>query len=139
MYVALALPAPLLVHEFGLAARLRGLANDLLAKSTVLDRDQVCLDRVVVRLINKARPSHKKEMKDSMNLEQCLELSRRLEVAGFPKSRAWVSSNTNDFAQTSTSSQLHADLQGDFTAAGLKYFTSLRSAMNHMRALGEIP
>lgn len=137
--VALALPAPHLVHPLGLGARLRGLANDLLAKARVLDRDQGCLDRAVARLINKTRPSHKKEMKDSMNLEQCLELSRRLQNAGFPKSRVWVSSNTNDFAQTATSSQLHPDLQGDFTAAGLKYFPSLLVAINYLRAGGEIP
>jgi hypothetical protein len=58
-------------------------------------------------------------------------------MAGFPRSRAWVSSNTNDFAQPN-SSHVHADLQADFTAAGLKYFTSLRTALNHLRAAGEI-
>jgi hypothetical protein len=139
LWVALALPAPHMVHPHGLAARLRSLADSLLAKASVLDRDSACLDRAVQRLINKFRPSHKKEMKDSMNMEQCLELSRRLQNSGFPRSRVWVSSNTNDFAQTATSSHLHADLQGDFATAGLKYFTSLRVAMNHLRAAGEMP
>jgi hypothetical protein len=136
--VALALPAPQPVHPHDLAARLRALADNLLGKAKVLERDQACLDRAVTRLINKTRPSHKKEMKDSMNLEQCLELSRRLQSHGFTKSRVWVSSNTNDFAQESTSSQLHSDLQGDFTATGLKYFTSLRAAFGHLSGLGEI-
>jgi hypothetical protein len=135
--VALALPAPHPVHLHGIATLLRGLADALLAKARVLQRDQVCLDRAVQRLINKDRPSHKKEMKDSMNLEQCLELSRRLHLVGFPKSRVWVSSNTNDFAQPN-SSHIHADLQADFTAAGLKYFTSLHAALGHLRAAGEI-
>jgi hypothetical protein len=135
--VALALPAPHLVHPHGLAALLRGLADGLLVKPLVLERDQACLDRAVYRLINKIRPSHKKEIKDSMNLEQCLELSRRLQVAGFPKSRVWVSSNTNDFAQPK-SSHLHADLQGDFTATGLKYFTSFRTTLGRLRADGEL-
>jgi hypothetical protein len=136
--VALALPAAHMVHPHGLAARLRVLAEGLLAKASVLERDQACLDRAVHRLINKFRPSHKKEMKDSMNMEQCLELSSRLENAGFPRSRVWVRSNTNDFAQTSTSSQLHPDLQGVFTTARLKYYTSLRAALGHLRAAGEI-
>lgn len=136
--VALALPVPARVHPHGIAARLRSLADALLAKASVLQRDQACLDRAIQRLINKDRPSHKKEMKDSLNLEQCLELSRRLHLAGFAKSRVWVSSNTNDFAQTATSAHLHADLQGDFTAVGLKYFTSLRAALGHLRAAGEI-
>jgi hypothetical protein len=135
--VALALPMPFLVHPHGIAALLRRLADSLLAKASVPQRDQACLERAVQRLINKARPSHKKEMKDSMNLEQCLELSRRLHGAGFAKSRVWVSSNTNDFAQTATSSQLHADLQGEFTTAGLQYFTSLRATLGQLRAAGE--
>jgi hypothetical protein len=136
--VALALPMPHLVHPHGIAALLRRLADALLANASVLQRDHACLDRAVKRLINKDRPSHKKEMKDSMNLEQCFEVSRRLQIAGFGKSRVWVSSNTNDFAQTATSSHLHTDLQGDFITAGLKYFTSLRATLGHLRAVGEI-
>ncbi len=136
--MAVALPAPHIVHPLGLAGRLRTLADDLLRKAKVLNRDQACLDRAVARLIHKTRPSHKKEMKDSMNLEQCLELSRRLENAGFPNSRVWVSSNTNDFA-LANSSDLHTDLQGDFTSSGLKYFTSIRAALNQLRAAGELP
>jgi hypothetical protein len=137
--IALALPAPQLVQPLDLAAKLRALANNLLGKAMALERDQACLDRAVTRLINKTRPSHTKEMKDSMNMEQCLELSRRLQQAGFLKSRVWVSSNTRDFADPPTSSQLHGDLQGDFSAAGLQYFTSLRAAVNQLRAAGEIP
>ena len=135
--VTLALPVPYSVHPHGLAAMLRTLADNLLAKARVLDRDQPCLERAVHRLINKVRPSHRKEMKDSMNVEQCLELSRRLQNVGFPRSRVWVSSNTNDFAQPS-SSLVHTDLQGDFALAGLKYYTSLRAALGHLRAAGEI-
>jgi hypothetical protein len=135
--VALALPAPHPVHPYDLAALLRGLADNLLAKAQVLERDQACVDRALHRLINKIRPSHRKEVKDSMNLEQCLELSRRPQAAGFTRSRVWVSSNTNDFAQPN-SSHVHADLQGDFAAAGLKFFTSLRAALGRLRADAEI-
>jgi hypothetical protein len=136
--VAVALPVPHRVHPHGIAALLRGLANALLVKAHVLQRDQACLDRAVQRLIDKNRPSHKKEMKDSMNLEQCLELSGRLQREGFPKSRVWVSSNTNDFADTATSSRLHPDLEKDFATAGLQYFPSLRAAIGHLRAAGEL-
>jgi hypothetical protein len=93
------------------------------------ESDQACVDRALHRLINKIRPSHRKEVKDSMNLEQCLELSRRLQGAGFTRSRVWVSSNTNDFAQPNNS-HLPADLQGDFAAAWLKYFTSFRASLS---------
>jgi hypothetical protein len=135
--VALPLPVPHPVHPYDLATLLRGLADHLLARAQVLERDQACVDRALHRLINKIRPSHRKEVKDSMNLEQCLELSRRLQAVGFTRSRVWISSNTNDFAQPN-SSQVHADLQGDFAAAGLKYFTSLRAALGRLRADAEI-
>src|SRR5262249_51117937 len=104
----------------------------------VLDRDQACLDRAVARLIDKTRPSHKKEMKDSMNLEQCLELSHRLQSGGVVKKRVWGGSNTHDLAQGTESPHPHADLQGDFTAAGLKYFTSLRATLGYLHGKGEI-
>jgi hypothetical protein len=139
LWVGTALPTPAAIHPLGLPARFRRLAEDLLARAQVLDRDQTCLDRAVVRLLAKRRPSHKKEMKDSMNLEQSLELNRQLRNAGFVYSRVFVSSNTNDFAETSTSSRLHVDLQGEFTAASLEYFPSLRATVGSLRARGQLP
>src|SRR5687768_15208476 len=53
--VSLVIPTPFFVQPFGLAGRLRTLANDLLSRAKVLGRDQVCLDRAVFRLINKTR------------------------------------------------------------------------------------
>jgi hypothetical protein len=137
--VAVSIPHPSAIHHLGFASRFRALADELLARSLVLDRAAGCLDRAVIRLITKCRPSHRKEMKDSMNLEQCLELSRQLHHAGFAKSRVFVSSNTNDFADAATTSMVHADLQGDFSAAGLDYYTSFRSAIRQLRLNGEIP
>ncbi len=131
-----ALPQPTEVLPLDMHLKLRQLAEDLLARATVLDRDQQCLERAVVRLIAKRRPSHNKEMKDSMNLEQSLELSRILRAdppLAYPC--VFVSSNTNDFAAPK-SSKLHADLQADFDAASLLYFTSLRAAVGSLRAQG---
>jgi hypothetical protein len=76
--VGTTLPRPTALQPLGLDTAFRKLAKDLLARATVLARDQACLDRAVARLIAKHRPSHKKEMKDSMNLEECLELSGAL-------------------------------------------------------------
>jgi len=134
------LPSPAAVHSRGLSARFRQLAEDLLARAIVLARDPTCLDRAVVRLIAKRRPSHKKEMKDSMNLEQCLELSSQLQNAGFTHARVFVSSNTNDFAEPSTSSfRLHLDLRGEFAAASLEYFPSLWAPVGSLQARGQLP
>jgi hypothetical protein len=115
------------------------LAEELLARATVLDRDQACLDEAVKRLIAKTRPSHNKEMKDSMNLEQVLELSRQLKNQGFSPDRVFISSNTADFAETSSSSKVHPDLEVDFLKAGLKYFTSFRAATGWLRSRGQLP
>ena len=103
--VGTALPSPSAVQPFGLHAQFRRLANELLARAVVLDRDQTSLDRAIARLIAKRRPSHKKEIKDSMNLEQSLELCSQLRIAGFTRPVVFISSNTNDFAAGSTSSR----------------------------------
>ena len=84
--------------------------------------------------VAKKRPSHKKEIKDSMSLE----LSRRLENAAFAPARVFVSSNTNDFAASTTSSFVHPDIQDEFAAVGLEYFTSLRAALG-IQAQGRLP
>jgi len=117
--VGIVLPAARSVVPVGLHAAARTLAEGLLARAIVLARDRVCLDRAVARLIAKRRPSHRKEMKDSMNLEQCLELTAQLRAVGFTRSLVFVSSNTNDFAE---GSRLHPDLKDDFDAGSLEYF-----------------
>jgi hypothetical protein len=136
--VALPLPAPFLVHPHNLAAKFRALADALLANAEMLERDQACLDRAVDRLVRKRRPSHNKEMKDSMNLEQCLELSSRLANANHSRSCIWISSNIRDFAHPAAGAQLHVDLQPDFDAARLKYFTSFGAALGRLRSANEI-
>jgi len=138
-WIGLTLPAPSPVQPFAIQASCRRLADDLLAKTIVLERDQVCLDRAVSRLIAKRRPSHKKEMKDSMNLEQSLELSRQLQEAEFTFARVFVSSNTNDFAEGPTSAVVHPDIETEFVASGLEYFTSLRAALRSLRAKAQLP
>jgi hypothetical protein len=90
-------------------------------------------------LIAKRRPSHKKEIKDSMNLEQGLELCSQLRNGGFIRPAAFISSNTNDFAAASSKSQLHNDLQSEFAAVSLEYFPSLRAAVGSLRARSELP
>jgi hypothetical protein len=124
-WVGIATPSPSAVQSLGLHAGLRRLARDLLARAVVLDRDQTSLDRAVARLIDKRRPSHKKEIKDSMNLEQSLELCSRLRTSGFAHRAAFISSNTNDYAMSPTTPRLHADLQPEFAAVSLEYFPSL--------------
>ena len=134
--VAVALPQPMEVFPLDLHLRFRKLAEDLLARATVLDRDQQCLERAVARLIAKHRPSHEKEIKDSMNLEQSLELSRMLATnPALPYPQIFVSSNTNDFAKPNTT-KMHPDLQAEFDAASLTYSTSLREAVGSLRAQG---
>ena len=139
LWVGTALPTPLAVRPLGLHAEFRRLANELLAQALVLDRDQTSLNRAVARLIAKRRPSHKKEIKDSMNMEQSLELCSQLRNAGFASHIAFISSNTNDYAAASTSSQIHNDLQAEFAAVSLEYFPSLRAAVGSLRARGELP
>jgi len=112
-----------------LPAQFRDFAMRLLGTATILARDLPSLLRAVERVIGKRRPSHKKEMKDSMNLEQMLALARLLsESVPFPHPIVFVSSNTKDFA-AANGIDIHPDLKADFDTAGLLYRTSFRSAL----------
>ncbi|WP_165230216.1 PIN domain-containing protein [Aquisphaera insulae] len=117
-----------------ISRRCRSIAEELLDAAVVLDRDRACLDRAIGRLIGKIRPSHCKEVKDSMNLEQSLELCRQLKAGGHSHRRAFVSSNTSDFAAAKTSSHVHPDLDRDFRNVSLEYFTSIRAAWGAIRS-----
>lgn len=136
-------PTPVAVLPHDLCGHLRQVAERLLATATILARDGACLDRAVSRLVGKRRPSHRKEMKDSMNLEQALELARLLASGGAFEKPVWfVSSNTNDFAQPSKSKlpgqpDVHPDLKADFDSAGLTYLTSLSAVLGILKDLGQ--
>lgn len=126
-----------LVAPLALASVCRKLADELLGTATHLARDTDCLERAMARVIEKRPPSHKNEIKDSMNLEQSLELSRQLQQAGFPCDRVFISSNPADFAASETNSDLHPDLRADLAGAGLRYFRSIRAAIGEQRAAGQ--
>ena len=115
------------------------LADELLSSAVVLARDAGCLDRAVARLVKKRRPSHKKEMKDSMNLEQAIELCQQLTAAGFTRARGVVSSNVNDFSGGANDPALHTDLRDEFAKVGLEYFTSFEATVGELRSRGELP
>ncbi len=138
-WVGTSLPNPPAVRPFGLHAGFRRLADDLLAQAVVLDRDQASLNRAVERLIAKRRPSHKKEIKDAINLEQCLELCLQLRDGGFQRPAVFVSSNKNDYAMPSPGSRLHVNLRARFAVVSLEYYPSLRSAVGALRARRELP
>ncbi len=118
---------------------LRNLAERLLAEAPAFERDRSALDRAVARSIAKRRPSHSKEIKDSMNLEQVLLFCSRLRAKGGTAPVAFISSNTNDFAETRSSTQLHPELRTEFNEASLEYFTSFRAAVGSLRASGQMP
>ncbi len=124
-------------HLAGFAAILRGLADNLLNQALVLGRDQRSLDQAIARLIAKRRPSHHNEIKDSMNLEQSLELCSQLRRGGFADATVFISANTKDYAAAPTGPTLHAELRADFAAVSLEYFPHLRSALGNLRSRGK--
>lgn len=134
--LAVSVPAAAPLRPDDLPGQFRDFAQRLLGTATVLARDLQCLLRAVDRLIAKRRPSHRKEMKDSMNLEQILELARLLsDSAPFPHPIVFVSSNTRDFAAPN-GIDIHPELKAEYDAVTLSYSTSYRAALSR---LGPLP
>jgi hypothetical protein len=69
--------------------------------------------------------------KDSTIVEECLEVSRQLQAAGFSPKRVFCTSNRNDYCEKG--SRLHSTLAADFGAAGLGFATSLPWAVNEIK------
>lgn len=80
------LPAPIIYSNLDLVSDLRVTAGMLLDCCWELGRDQHCVDAAITRVFAKMRPSHKREVKDSIHFEHCLELANRLRQNGFAES-----------------------------------------------------
>src|SRR5262249_31998108 len=88
----------------------------------------------------KKRPSHKKEIKDSIHLEHYLELARQLRDSGYAQPTIFVSTNSSDFWQDkNTPSQAHPHLRAELTAANLRFFGRLDFALRLLGLLRGAP
>jgi hypothetical protein len=115
-----------------LAERLNDVSRRLLDAALHLEPDQECIIRAHGRATNYTAPSLKGgEVKDSTIVEECLEVSRQLQAAGFSPKRVFCTSNRNDYCEKG--SRLHSTLAADFGAAGLGFATSLPWAVNEIK------
>lgn len=122
----------------GLPSDLEGRSRTLLQVCRAIDRDASAANEAFNRVVAKRRPSHKGAVKDAYILEHCLALARGLGGARFARWLLFVSSNTSDFAAPG-SPAVHSDLATDFVASGLRYATTIASAVAQLRAAGQIP
>lgn len=116
-----------------LTTSLVALAEKLMSEALVIEKDAGCIERALGRVMDKRRPSHKKEIKDSIHWEHYLELSRLLGAAGHAQGRIFVSANKADFWANRDVPTIHPDLGPEADAAGLWFFGRLDEAL---RALG---
>ena len=92
-----------------LAERLYDLSRELLHGAVPIEPDRDCIIRAHTRASNYIPPSLKGgEVKDSTIIEECLEVSRRLDVARFSPKRVFCTSNRRDYCETA--SHLHPSL-----------------------------
>jgi len=120
--------------------QLKTLSETLRDATILLDVDFDALRRAFDRVIWAELPAKKggKGAKDAVILEQALALARALRAAGSPQTCVFVSSNTNDFAVSRTTS-LHPHLSPSFAAAKLRYAASLTAAVTLLRGEGWVP
>ena len=132
---------PLSPLAMALPDRLRSLSESLRDAATLLDKDVDALSRAFDRVINSERPTKKggKGAKDAVILEHALGLTRELRNVGLGNTCIFVSSNTNDFAASRTTT-LHPSLAPYFAApTNLRYAASLTSAVTLLRVEGWVP
>jgi hypothetical protein len=122
------LPAPTSYAGLGLLADLQTTAEMLLDLCWALERDQGCVNAAIQRVFDRRRPSHKREVKDSIHLEHCLELARRVRLNGFTDQIIFASANKNDYGPA-VAQQPHPELQPDFATVHMDYCDSLGDAI----------
>ncbi len=115
-----------------LAGELVTLAERLMDQAITIDRDDGCVERALARVMERRRPSHKREIKDSIHWEHSLEFSRRLGGAGHAGRRIFISANKADFWADKHTSRIHPDLDGEANAAGLSFHGKLNDALREL-------
>jgi hypothetical protein len=114
-----------------LADRLHDLSRQLRDAAIWLDQDQNCIIRAYGRASTYTPPSRKGgEVKDATIIEECLEVSRKLEAGGFARKRIFCTSNTKDYRE---GGRLHGVLAVDLGAAGLGFATNLPWAVHELK------
>jgi len=122
------LAAPTEYSKLSLLADLQATAEMLLDVCWVLERDQACVNAAVQRVFDRRRPSHRREVKDSLHLEHCLDLARRVRQLGFADPILFVSANRNDYGPA-VGHQPHPEMQSEFAAVPMTYHESLGGAI----------
>ena len=139
-HMGMAALAPLPTGTGTLPALLRRLSADLLAACVTMDHQAAAMSRAVNRIIASRLPARKKGTgaKDSVIVEHAIELTGQLRNAGFTQPCVFVSSNTSDFADPS-STAVHPDLATEFAGVQLDYAISLEHAESILLAAGWVP
>ncbi len=126
------LPAPVISYaSLNLLDTLRAKADLLLDFCWALQPDQASLDASIVRVFDKTRPSHRREIKDSIHLEHCLALARHLRQRGFTEPIVFTSANINDYGPEDRT-RPNPDLQADFAGVQMVYFESLSKSIAYL-------
>jgi PIN domain len=115
---------------------LTSLSESLIQSALVLDENHNCVTRALDRVKQKRRPSHRKEIKDSIHLEHYQELARQLSATGFAQPVIFVSTNGADFwTDTNTPQFPHVDLRAELRAAALIFYGKLEYALRHLQII----
>jgi hypothetical protein len=115
-----------------LTERLHDLSGRLLDSALRLEPDRDCIIRSHARASSYTPPACKGQVKDATIIEECLEVSARLQAAGFARKRVFCTSNTNDYCERAPT-RLHPSLAVDFGTAGLAFATNLPWAVNEVK------
>ncbi|MEI7685748.1 MAG: PIN domain-containing protein [Planctomycetota bacterium] len=140
-FVGLPALAPMPAELFTLPEHLKTLSKNLLDQSILLDKDANALSRGIDRVINGRKPARRggQGAKDAVILEHAVSLVDELLVGGFAGLRAFVSSNTGDFAKPNTIT-IHPEIRTAFDQPrNIHYFASLSAAVNWLKVSGWTP
>lgn len=115
-----------------LPRQLRDLAEGILARAAILERDDDCRLRATDRVAKGVAPSArgKQEYKDCEILEHYLGFAHALRRLGFAPALIFVTSNTKDYGKPG---QLCPALEADFAAVSLSFVTDLAWAQAVIR------
>jgi len=119
------------IHKTELPTRLKEMAEEIIANSYIIEKDDECIRKADTRVEKYAAPSRrgKSESKDCVIIEHFLKIANELRKLGFQKKFVFITSNSNDYG---TAPNLRPPLDIEFQDLHIAYCNTFKWAISQI-------
>ncbi len=119
------------IYKTELPTKLKEMAEEIIANSYIIEKDDECIKKAFARVETYAAPSRrgKSESKDCVIIEHFLKIASELRQLGFQKKFVFITSNSSDYGKVS---KLNPPLDTEFQNLLIAYCNTFKWAISQI-------